>query len=376
MVGTTGWDDWVIILTVMLSIVGMGEVVVQVQHGAGRHIGDIPPRDIPTGLMFNYIAQITYLYGICFCKLAVGASLLRIASTKFWKHLILWVMIFVFAYTTVGFATLLAQCTDIRIRWDKSIKATCWAPRTLMALGYTNFSLNIITDLIFAVFIPVPMLWNINLTKRTRISLFAVLGLGCFACACAVVRLTFLDNYRKKDDWLWDTRYLTTWTVLEMNVGIIAASLPSLRPLFKKFLGSMYGSGSKPRGYYAGGSFSRNKKNWQNLSGRNTEKRNSAYSRPMGRDGAFYGSAGQNAAQGLNEGSGSEESFELFLCTPTQEQVKVSRNPSVRTFVEARRSIEGGVATPSDVHVKGITKTTSTTVTYQLSKESRTGIGL
>lgn len=55
------------------------------------------------GLMLNYMSQLTYLYGICFCKLAVGASLLRIASTKFWKHLVLGVMIFVFAYTTAGF---------------------------------------------------------------------------------------------------------------------------------------------------------------------------------------------------------------------------------------------------------------------------------
>lgn len=77
--------------------------VIQVQHGAGRHIGDIPPKDIPTGLMFNFIAQLTYLYAICFCKLAVGASLLRIASTKFWKHLVLGVMLFVFVYTSAGF---------------------------------------------------------------------------------------------------------------------------------------------------------------------------------------------------------------------------------------------------------------------------------
>lgn len=78
-------------------------VVAQVQHGAGRHNGDIPPKDLPIGLMLNYMSQLTYLYGICFCKLAVGASLLRIASTKFWKHLVLGVMIFVFAYTTAGF---------------------------------------------------------------------------------------------------------------------------------------------------------------------------------------------------------------------------------------------------------------------------------
>lgn len=239
-----------------------------------------------------------------------------------------------------------------------------------MALGYTNFSLNIITDLTFALFIPVPMLWNINVTRRTRISLFGVLGLGCFACACAIVRFTYLGTYKKHNDWLWDTQYLTTWSVLETNVGIIAASLPSLRPLFKKFLGSMYGVGSKPKGYYAGGSLGRTKKNWQNLSGRDIEKRNSAYPRPMGLDEAFYDSNSQNALHGSNGNDTSKESFELFLYAPIQDSTKVSRNPSVRTHVEARRSLEDGITTPTDVHVKGITKTTSTTVTYQL-KESR-----
>lgn len=39
--------------------------------------------------MLNFISQLTYLYGICFAKLAVGASLLRIASTRLWKNLIL-----------------------------------------------------------------------------------------------------------------------------------------------------------------------------------------------------------------------------------------------------------------------------------------------
>ncbi|KAG6368247.1 hypothetical protein INS49_002448 [Diaporthe citri] len=362
--GNFAFQDWVICLTAMISIVGMGEVIAQVQHGAGRHNGDIPPQDLPMGLMLNYMSQLTYLYGICFCKLAVGASLLRIASTKFWKHLVLGVMIFVFAYTTAGFVTLtfrqtlLVQCTDIRILWDYSTKATCWAPSTLLALSYTNFSLNIITDLIFAIFIPVPMLWNINVTRRTRISLFGVLGLGCFACACAITRITYLSTYGKYGDWLWDSQYLTTWSVLEMNVGIIAASLPSLRPLFKKFLGS----------YYAGGSLGRSKKNWQSLSGRNTDKRSSAYARPMGIEEVFDDSSSQNALHGPNGTPISKESFELVSYAPIRDSVRVSRKPSVKTHVEAKRSFEDDIRTPTDVHFKGITKTTSTTVTYQIQQ--------
>lgn len=72
-----------------VSILGAGVVVAEVHYGAGRHMGDIPVDDLPKGLMLNFMSQLVYLYGICFAKMAVGASLLRIASTKFWKHTII-----------------------------------------------------------------------------------------------------------------------------------------------------------------------------------------------------------------------------------------------------------------------------------------------
>lgn len=154
-----------------------------------------------------------------------------------------------------------------------------------------------------------------------------------------------------------------------MNVGIIAASLPSLRPLFKKFLGSMYGAGTnKAKGYYAGGSLGRSKKNWQNLSGRHTDKRNSAYARQMGIEEAFDDSSSQNVLHGPNGTPMSKESFELASYAPIRDSARVSRKPSVKTHVEAKRSFEDDVRTPTDAHVKGITKTTSTTVTYQIQQ--------
>lgn len=137
------------------------------------------------------------------------------------------------------------QCTDIRIQWDRTVKATCWTKTTLLGLSYTNSALNIITDLLFAIVIPTPMLWNLNVHFRTRVSLIAILGLGVFACAAAVVKLGYVTNYGKLGDWLWDSQNITIWTCVELNVGIIAGSLPCLRPIFRRFLGSTYGKSSR-----------------------------------------------------------------------------------------------------------------------------------
>lgn len=107
----------------------------------------------------------------------------------------------------------------------------------------------------------------------------------------------------------------------------------------------------------------RSKKNWQNISGRNTDKRTSTYARPMGTDEAFDDSSSQNALRGPNGELISKESFELVSYAPIRDSARISRKASVKTHVEDE------IRTPTDVNVKGITNTTSTTVTYQIQQE-------
>lgn len=276
-------------LTMIVSMCGMGLAIAQVIYGGGRHRGDIDPANYTLGMKLNFISQPVYLFGICFVKLSVGCLLLRIASTKFYRTLTMGVMGCMLFYTIGCFfvryhppqdaantrlmvpllQTIIFQCSDIHDTWDPSVDAECWDQRTLQALSYTNVSLNITTDLLFAVVIPAPMLWKLNVHRRTRISLIAILGLGIFACAAAFVKVGYLVNYGKLGDFLWDARDITIWTATELNVGIIAGSLPTLRPIFKNFLGSIYGKGTRkttPSGDVYGHGTGKRGSQWQALS--------------------------------------------------------------------------------------------------------------
>lgn len=75
--------------TTVVSLAGMSMVLAEVRYGAGRHIGDIPPESLKKGLQLNLFSQLVFLWGICFAKMSIGTSLLRIASTRFWKRTIL-----------------------------------------------------------------------------------------------------------------------------------------------------------------------------------------------------------------------------------------------------------------------------------------------
>lgn len=89
------------------------------------------------------------------------------------------------------------------------------------------------------------MLWSIQMNSRQKLSIIGILGLGVFATAAALVKLSYLPNYGRSGDWLWDSRNITIWTVIESNIGIIAGNLPCMKPLFRTVLGSTYGRGSR-----------------------------------------------------------------------------------------------------------------------------------
>lgn len=188
-------------------------------------------------------------------------------------------------------------------------------------------------------------------------SLFFIFGLGCFATACAIVRITYLPTYGVGSDSLWSTVDLTTWSILELNVSIIAGSLPSLRPLFKKFLGTVYGSGSRMKTYYRkGGSASRiSKKNtrWQpyhSSDGKNFKNTKPMRPLPTGSSVDDAGSKIQliERMRGRGSSAESQNSFELFSYN-VESRITAESSPSL-----SRKNTIGG----------GITKTTTTTVSY------------
>ncbi|KAF4983407.1 hypothetical protein FZEAL_1136 [Fusarium zealandicum] len=240
MIRNIGWDDGFMVAAMVLSWAGQILIYVQVAYGVGKHAGDIDWETYMVGKKLNFLSQPIFLIAICVVKLSVGCALMRIASTKFYRRLILGIMIFMAVYTISCLF-----CKDLRVLWRDDVTRQCWTLPTITALLYTNSALNITTDFLFAIVIPLPMLWNLNVHLRTRLSLLGILSLGVFVSAAAIIKVCYLANYGKYGDVLWDSRYIIIWAVVELNVGIVGGTLPSLRPLFKQYLGSYYGKNSR-----------------------------------------------------------------------------------------------------------------------------------
>lgn len=223
----------------VLSITGMAIIIPEVQNGAGRHLSFLDPAEATTGLKLNFATQPIYLWAITTVKISIALFLLRITPNNTYKRSLWGIIVFLIVYTAACFITLMLQCTNLAILWDPTTKATCWTPTTLRSLSYLNSSLNIATDLLFAI-LPIPMLWNVQIRGRVKASLICIMGLGVFACAAGIIKMTYLFNYGKTGDFLWDSANITIWTVTECNTGIIASCLPCLKPLFRRVLEKSY----------------------------------------------------------------------------------------------------------------------------------------
>lgn len=85
---------------------------------------------------------------------------------------------------------------------------------------------------------PIPFIWQLHMVTSQKLLVTGVLLLGLLSTASAVVRLAFLtiDGYETKPgfrDVLGIDTIVLVWSQVEAGIAIVAACLPTLRPLFK-----------------------------------------------------------------------------------------------------------------------------------------------
>lgn len=122
-----------------------------------------------------YISIIVYNLGLLVVKDSILYQYLRFFVTKSYRRAAWGLIIFI---TTVGFVMILTSCVSclpIPYYWDRSVKGGHCID--LMAFWFSFSSFNIVTDL--AVWLlPMPVLKNLQLPRKQKMSLIGVFALG------------------------------------------------------------------------------------------------------------------------------------------------------------------------------------------------------
>ncbi|KAI8156628.1 Satratoxin biosynthesis SC1 cluster protein 4 [Colletotrichum sp. SAR 10_65] len=76
----------------------------------------------------------------------------------------------------------------------------------------------------------------LQMPKRQKWSLIALFATGGFVCLCAIRRTILLPPLFQSKDFTRDVEKQLNWASVEVNAGIICASVPALKPFFMRYL--------------------------------------------------------------------------------------------------------------------------------------------
>lgn len=107
--------------------------------------------------------------------------------------------------------------------------------------------------------IPLSQLPGLKLHWKKKVSVGLMFFVGTFVTVVSVLRLQSLMKYASSTNVTWDNTSVAIWSTIELNVGMICTSLPTLRLLAVRVWPVLNGSTIRSRFGYSGSRYGRSR---------------------------------------------------------------------------------------------------------------------
>ncbi|KAH6666687.1 MFS transporter-like protein [Halenospora varia] len=243
------WDDWFMIVAWFLAFGLSFSIAYGTSKGLGRHDVDIPESWLPSLRRSEYAFTILYNPALMVTKSSILIFYLRMSrNTQSILRIASYVTLGVVNIAGVVLTFLNAfQCNPVSAAYDPTkTGAQCIS---IVTLYLCSAPVNIITDLAILV-LPIPVLTGMRLPQRQKTVLVFTFALGVFVAIVDVVRIYYLQQASSDQitaherlgtsvDFAWNASTALMWSAIEVNVGIICACIPTLKPLIKRIMPAM-----------------------------------------------------------------------------------------------------------------------------------------
>lgn len=198
------------------------------------------------GIMITWwLYRMVYVAALCFVKLSILYFFKTIASHRTLRHVVNGTIIFISLYSFGAVMAAVFQCrkpsdaynTDAYFSQFDAVpdpnapKTQCYDPTTLFTF---TAALNLFSDVIILL-IPIPTLASLSIPLRQRLALIGIFSVGVLAIVASSIRMRVMVLWASSP---WNSAIygadLLLWGQVEVNSGIISASVPFLRLLFKR----------------------------------------------------------------------------------------------------------------------------------------------
>ena len=209
----------------------------EVAYGTGRHYQTLNSLQKVMAVKLNWISQPFTIFSCGVGKISVALLILRIMPKNKTRERFLYILItLLLIINTICVAFIFGQCSPARKLWEPSIRGSCMKPYVQQDVGFFQSSFSAFSDFLLALF-PLVIIYNLQMKLAVKVGIGCAMSLGLVATGAAIVKTIQLEELTARDDYTYDTVNLVLWLSTEMYIVIIAACVPTLRPLLPILFG-------------------------------------------------------------------------------------------------------------------------------------------
>ncbi|KAK6517393.1 hypothetical protein TWF281_004050 [Arthrobotrys megalospora] len=239
-------DDYLVLVAFALSF-GMCLSIIQgVNYGFGRHSSAIPYAMAIEKQKYQYAFTLLFNPAIAMTKVSILAFYLLVFKVQKHFRRFCWITMAVVISAGLALTLLLAfRCSPIGLVFDpESNRQPFEGCIGTVRIYFASAPVNILEDLAIIV-LPIPVLTSLRLPTRQKAILLVVFSLGLFDIVVGIIRIHYFQLTETQAlDFDYNAAYSFMWAAIEVNVGIVCASIPMTKPLISRFFPGWLGSTS------------------------------------------------------------------------------------------------------------------------------------
>jgi hypothetical protein len=243
------WDDAMVAVAILLTAAPLGCVMHMAVNGFGEHLWNLEDGKLSTilrsckslsiiFLVFAnrcarsvYISWTSYVVVLCLIKISLVLFYLEIFQTRKFRITAYIFLVYLVANSLAMFGIALFTCTPIESFWNRDIKTGKCI--NLQAGAYFISASSLLQDIMLLV-LPIMFISNLQMKRHRKVAVAIMFIVGTFGCVATLMRLPSLSTFKISIDPCWDYVPVTIWTIIELGVGFVCISLPSIRVLLVK----------------------------------------------------------------------------------------------------------------------------------------------
>lgn len=226
-------DDYIVGATMVTIIVHAVLMANATYHGMGLHIWQFTPELNSEYYLWIGISSQFYVLSLAGFKSALILLYLQIFGVNNKFRIACYVTLFyTLGYLTCNLLTEFLGCHPIAKKWHSNLPGHCI---NTVAANIAYGAGHMTSDLIIGI-LPLTMIWRLQFpTTKQKIGLSLALSCGLVAWAVACVRWAISTYNMLIYDRPWWAGISFTFSILEVNTGLICACAATFSPLFNVF---------------------------------------------------------------------------------------------------------------------------------------------